>query len=1373
MIDPPDRELAVFSAARLLHPGERGAYLDQACAGDTALRQRIEELLRAGDEAGAFLDQPATGAQRTEQAADASDPRHTMHIAVAPAEKSGDRIGRYKLLQQIGEGGCGVVYMAEQQEPVRRMVALKVIKLGMDTKSVIARFEAERQALALMDHPNIAKVLEAGATETGRPYFVMELVRGIKITDYCDQHNLPTRERLNLFVQVCQAIQHAHQKGVIHRDIKPSNILVTLRDGVPVPKVIDFGIAKATTDQRLTDKTLFTAFEQFIGTPAYMSPEQAEMSELGIDTRSDIYSLGVLLYELLTGQTPFDAKELLQGGLDAMRRIIREKEPSRPSTRLSTLLQAELTNVANHRQTEAPKLVNLLRGDLDWIVIKSLEKDRTRRYETADGLAMDIKRHLSYEAVLARPPSGLYRFQKLVRRNKLSFIAAAILTGMLFIGMVAASIAVTRIARDSKKIKRANAEARESLWSSYLAEARARRSSRQAGQRFASMEAVQKASAIHSSFDLRNEAIACLAVSDVRPIRQIRFREPVAEPLLCFDSKLEQYAIESDQGSLIIRRAEDDRELAQLPASGATLTKINLFSPDGRFLSADYAIAGEGTKTCVWDLQQRIMVFKESAEAPAFSPDSQLLAWCDPAGGICIRSLESTNVARRLVMDERFSGLGFDFKGARLVCMREGSRLIEIRDAASGQLIRSILSPSPMGSMDWSDDGKLLAAGCHDCRIYLWNAEDGQLLATLEGHADSVVGLGFNPTGTWLASSSWDGTMRIWDTVTGRPFLSTSGGARQVQFSPDGKRLAISQEGFASFGLLEVAESQEFRRFNSSRTAGGGRGPAFSADGNIVAVALEPGAVRFWDVNSGKEVASFMPSSIWDTMVFHPDGKSLITAERTRAIYSRALERTPDQRAYKLGKPRVLYADAGLREATLSANGRFLAMADFENGQGIVLDLENPSAPVMLRGDAMVDKLVVSPDGRWAASSSWHYPEVRVWDAKTGNRVCTLTMPTRASAAFSPDGRWLATASTEYQLWEVGSWQKRNLSVAGHPIPHFNYVAFSPDSRMMAIITAERRIQLLDTLSTRPLATLEAPDPSRPLTLSFSPDGRRLAALEASQQLAMWDLRLLRARLQDLGLDWRSPPYSPSQEPQATGTLTLDIEADGEPQGSRAALLGGQGQWKEASIAAVKALEILPGDYMLYHTLAPLLARQGDLVRYRQTCREIFAQFANYQDPFAAGRLARDCLILPVPGMDFDAVDRWATTAVNLGADHRYLTYFLCVKGLVEYRQGHFANALDWMHKSLANSHEPPGEHGLDAYLHVDAQSVLAMAHFQLQQKPEALNAFNEAFRTARENLPGLEHGNLTGVWRDWIVAHALLSEAEALLGPIDAGEAK
>jgi eukaryotic-like serine/threonine-protein kinase len=432
------QEEAVFDAARnLASPAARRAFLDQACADAPELRARVEALLAAEAEAEKFFSEAAP--QVVLKAGELKET--TAKIVVAdveaksdPGDISGTRIGRYKLLQRIGEGGGGAVYMAEQEEPVRRRVALKILKLGMDTKQVIARFEAERQALAMMDHPNIARVLDAGATDTGRPYFVMELVRGVKITDYCDQNQLDTRRRLDLFIQICQAIQHAHQKGIIHRDIKPSNILVTLHDGVPVPKVIDFGIAKAT-EARLTDKTLFTAYEQIIGTPAYMSPEQAELSGLDIDTRSDIYSLGVLLYELLTGRPPFDPKKLVQHGLDEMRRTLREQEPRRPSTMVTTLQGTELTVTAEHRHAEPPKLISLLRGDLDWIVMKALEKDRRRRYETANGLAMDIERYLNNEPVMARPPSRLYRFRKLVHRNKVIFAAAAAVAAALVIGL--------------------------------------------------------------------------------------------------------------------------------------------------------------------------------------------------------------------------------------------------------------------------------------------------------------------------------------------------------------------------------------------------------------------------------------------------------------------------------------------------------------------------------------------------------------------------------------------------------------------------------------------------------------------------------------------------------------------------------------------------------------------------------------------------------------------------------------------------------------------------------------------------------------------------------------------------------------------------
>src|SRR5215472_6289857 len=419
----PDVKSIFCEALVLVSDDERSVYLDRICDGDADLRGRVEALLQAHSASASFLEVPAGTAPKV------------TNSSAPVIEGAGTLIGPYKLLEPIGEGGMGVVYMAEQTHPVRRKVALKIIKPGMDTRQVVARFEAERQALALMDHPNIARVLDAGATDTGRPYFVMELVRGIPITKFCDQAHLPIPERLELFVSVCRAVQHAHQKGIIHRDLKPGNVLVTVNDDVPVPKVIDFGIAKATGG-RLTDQTLFTAFEQFLGTPDYMSPEQAAMTSLDIDTRSDIYSLGVLLYELLTGKTPFDTKALLASGLDELRRAIREKEPVRPSTRVSTMLDAERTTTAKHRQTQAPKLITLLRGDLDWIVMKCLEKDRKRRYETANGLARDIQRHLNCEPVVARPPSKLYEFQRTVRRHKVGFAAGAAVIVVLALGVV-------------------------------------------------------------------------------------------------------------------------------------------------------------------------------------------------------------------------------------------------------------------------------------------------------------------------------------------------------------------------------------------------------------------------------------------------------------------------------------------------------------------------------------------------------------------------------------------------------------------------------------------------------------------------------------------------------------------------------------------------------------------------------------------------------------------------------------------------------------------------------------------------------------------------------------------------------------------------
>ncbi|MCP4590840.1 MAG: tetratricopeptide repeat protein [bacterium] len=438
---------------------DRAAYLDQACGDDVQFREHVEGLLSSHERDGDFLEHPPI------------DPDSTLD-SPTPFIVTTKRIGPYRILERIGEGGFGIVYMAEQEEPIRRRVALKIIKLGMDTKEVIARFEAERQALAVMNHPNIARALDAGATETGRPYFVMELVKGVTVSTYCDQHKLTTQERLELFVPICHAVQHAHQKGIIHRDLKPNNVLVTLHDTRPVPKVIDFGIAKATS-QRLTDKTLFTGFRQFLGTPEYMSPDQADICGLDVDTRTDIYSLGVILYELLTGTTPHERKTLRQASYEDIHRIIREVDPPSPSARLHTLGEsADATSIAALRKTEPANLSRLIRGDLDWIVMKAMEKDRTRRYQTANDLAADVERHLRHEPVEAGPPGAAYKVGKFVRRHRAGVVAGSIVSASLVLGLTLAGLgfvqanrarAELRIERDAAEQARAGAQEQREL----------------------------------------------------------------------------------------------------------------------------------------------------------------------------------------------------------------------------------------------------------------------------------------------------------------------------------------------------------------------------------------------------------------------------------------------------------------------------------------------------------------------------------------------------------------------------------------------------------------------------------------------------------------------------------------------------------------------------------------------------------------------------------------------------------------------------------------------------------------------------------------------------------------------------------------------
>ncbi len=1153
-MDPVDREVAVFSAARRLPAPKRAAYLDGACAGDVSLRQRVESLLRAGEQAGEleFLQGPAPGAQRPADTLASSNPLPD----IVAGEKVGSLIGRYKLLQQIGEGGCGVVYMAEQEEPVRRQVALKVIKLGMDTKQVIARFEAERQALALMDHPNIAKVLEAGATDTGRPYFVMELVRGIKITRYCDENSLSTRERLDLFIKVAQAVQHAHQKGIIHRDIKPSNVLVADHDGAPVPKIIDFGIAKATTDQRLTDKTLFTAFEQFMGTPAYMSPEQARMSGLDIDTRTDIYSLGVLLYELLTGQTPFDAEDLMAAGLDEMRRTISEHEPARPSTRLGAMLEAELTTIAKHRHTDALKLVHLVRGDLDWIVMKALEKDGARRYATANGLAADIQRHLNIEAVVARPPSNLYRFHKLIRRHRLAFAAMSIVTATLIIGFAVSTWlfiqekrALRVATRAESKAEQAQQQTTAQLYESYLAQARANRLSRRPGRRFGSIETIRKAVAIRPSSELRDEAIAALALLDLRVAKQWELSQTTKSEGILFDSKVERYAVETD-GGVRVCQVKDDQELSVVPCGNLGLDWLINFSVDSRYL----AMTTRKTQDCIWDVARGEWAFEHlSGGFLAFNPQGGSFACANRNGTISLYDLDSRQQTRRI--EARAAGPGcFDPEGSLLACFNAQNSSVEVWDLENGKRTVTALMPTQCNALAWSADGRLLGVGCNDNCAYVLDGHSGARVAELKGHQMRVMRLAFNHAGSLLATLSWDGTIRLWDPIRGLQALVFQDVAGiQMQFSEDDRHLAhFTRQSGKDFGVLEVAASPVYRRLPISDPHGDVGGLDLSPDGRLI-VAGGRERICFLDFASGREIG-FVVHPRCISVLFHPDGNSLLTSGHlglTRWPFERVQRDQAEE--VRIGLPRPLQPDVAaipMWVISQSATGRALAAIDQNSRlRAVVWNASDPTNLISLTHPG-AGSVAISPNGEWVATGTWKNRDVKIWEAATGRLEQTLDFPDSELVLFSPDGQWLITAGEKmnYQLWEVGSWQRKFSIPPGPGVPMFGAMAFSPDSRLLAIGRTSDDIRLLEAKTGRPIAKLEAPDRFVISRLCFSHDGTQLLALDKVNNIHVWDLRELRLFLKSMNLDWDLPAYPADGEAHRLQPFRFElITADGKP----------------------------------------------------------------------------------------------------------------------------------------------------------------------------------------------------------------------------------
>jgi len=1126
-------------------PEARSAFLEAACAGDSALRESVETLLQHHKE-DRFLESPSL--DRDAMAGSKEGPSGTA-ILGAIGERAGDRIGSYKLLQQIGEGGVGVVFMAEQEAPVRRRVALKVLKPGMDTKSVIARFESERQALALMDHPNIAKVLDAGSTVSGRPYFVMELVRGVHVTEYCTQSRMSTRERLVLFIQICQAIQHAHQKGIIHRDIKPSNILVTLHDGVPVPKVIDFGIAKAT-EQRLTDKTLFTEFQSFIGTPAYISPEQAEMSGLDIDTRTDIYSLGVLLYELLVGQTPFDAGELCSSGLDGMRRTIREKEPAAPSTRLRMLSEAERTTTAQRQRSEPARLRSVLRGDVDWIVLKALEKDRARRYATANDLALDIRRYLDNEPILARPPSTAYRFRKLVRRNKLVFVGAGAFAAALVLGLV---LATWQFIEKSVAYSRAVKAEQE--------EARLRQEAEGARQLAETQALVAQGQAYAADMNLAQQA---LAANNLGRAQELLHRHRpgagtgIGQPSTATDPTF-QAQLPADL------RGWEWRYLWQQCQSDALFTLCQLsnevtalsVSHDGNWVAiGEYG----GRGLSIWDLRARQEIARfgggESGEVFAFSPAAPILAISiKESPGRPGPDKRQHQVRFWDVMTRRFVGeLPLPSSCRALFYSKDGTKLLtaigdsdfSVWNIATGTQLANVVVPrpkeqdgrSPLGDcLAVNQDFSLAAQAITGGQLRVVDLVTGEELWTAAAADEFVTALAFSPDGTRLASGAGfvESTVRLWDVASGRELARLEGHrtyVRALEFWPDGGTLA-SASGDQTIHLWDVGslESLPSGKTSAGNVVGSPKGDVPRRPKPFRVAELHPHLtlrghrLEVWSLALGPDRTTLVSGSkdgsvcVWDTATLRRDRAHVTLPEPVRAWTfaqdGQAILTLNDQGRvaswqgadFQHGQT-LLELGTNAFTACFSTHGRFIATSS-PGGAIQVWDLQQGD---LLReldtGEGSHWLVALFEDPHHVATQNRRDGMIRVWDLETGAMLQswgTGTAGRMGKSAFSPNGQWqvMLGAAGRGRLRQLANGEETDLDL---PLEQVSGVAFSPDARWLAAVSVLGTGLLWDLSTTRTAATLQG-FLQGTHSVAFSPDGRRLAiGSNGNEAIKIWDV---------------------------------------------------------------------------------------------------------------------------------------------------------------------------------------------------------------------------------------------------------------------------
>jgi WD40 repeat protein len=1213
----------------------------------------------------------------------------------------------------------------------------------MDTQQVVARFEAERQALALMDHPNIAKVLDGGATDTGRPYFVMELVQGVPITEFCDKNRLPVEARIKLFIQVCQAIQSAHQKGIIHRDIKPTNILVTLNAGVAVPMVIDFGVAKAT-QQKLTEKTVFTNYATMIGTPAYMSPEQAEMSRLDVDTRSDIYGLGVLLYELLTGTTPFPEKRLRSASYQETQRIILEEEPERPSTRLrqtKTIGKSGVQLTTSHY---------LLATDLDWIVMKCLEKDRARRYETANGLTADLKRHLDNEPVVARPPSNLYRFRKLVRRNKLSFAAGAAVAAALMIGFGVATWMYLK-----ERVARQQAVA-------------AQKEAQQAKEKQESMRIEAEHQLYIAKMNLAQQAWEQNNVGQLGQLLKDTQDSPYRGFEWYFWQPLTRLASKTLRGHL----------------AGVFSAA---FSPDGRRIVTG---SRDGTAK-VWDAESgnELMTLKghsDGVEAVAFSPDGQRIATGSWDGTAKVWDAATGHQLATLYgHDDQVWSVAYSPDAKRIVTGSADSTA-KVWDAASGRNLFTLNEhKGPIFSVAFSPDSQRIVTGSQDTTAKVWDAASGKPLLTLKGHRLSIFSVAFSPDGRRIVTGSEDRTARVWDAVSGTNLLTLADDAIwSVAFSPDGQRIVTGSRDQTA-KVWEAASGKPLFTFKGH----GGQvwSVAFSPDGQRIVTGSYDQTAKLWDATNG--LPADKPEGNRLTLrghregilsvAFSPDGHRIVTGSYDRT--AKVCETTSGNEIFALkghskGINSVAFSPDGRRIVT-SSDDRTAKVWDAATGQDM-LTLEGHSDEVLSvayspdshrivtgsrdgtvkvweaangsnlltfdRDGFPIRCVAVSPDGRRIVTGSFDH-KAKVWEAVNGNYLFPLSGHNDEifAVAFSPDGQRIVTGSYDQTAKVWGAASGTNLITLDGHRACVAAVAFSPDSKRIVTGSWDATAKLWEAVSGKPLLTVKGHS-DEIFSVAFSPDGQRIVTGSIDGTARVWEA----ARPEQVAA-WQKEDATADQYVAALRKRQEIIDQLSEASMNHAQ----SGRWAEAASDLARAIELNPTDHQLWWGLGAIYVQTGQCDAYRELCRKSVERFQQTTDPATATRIAKDSLILPGSGVNLNTISTMADTAV--GQNPAY-PFFQFVKGLAEFRQSRFPSATNWMGMVLTNS-------DLNLSLEVETYSVLAMSQFQLGQLEQARNSLTKGTEI-EQKLPKIESGDL-GDWSNWIIAHALMKEANAMTG--------